>query len=217
MNNLDKILDKLCRDGLDEREKLHTDAESRISEMNAEYEAKIENMREKSRIDSEREREAILERAKSSAQTREREILLGARVGLIDQAYRDAEKYIYSLTKEEYTSFLAHLLCDAVKSRITEAEELRDRFGEDTELDFEVIFNSTDKKASAEVVAQAKELFSRTGMTFPENIRVSGKHADIKGGLILRVGDIEMNCSVASLVSSVRRDTEGDVARVLLS
>ena len=44
---------------------------------------------------------------------------------------------------------------------------------------------------------------------------LSDEVADIEGGLILRAGDVETNCSLPVLLAEVRRSIEGKVASIL--
>ena len=79
-----------------------------------------------------------------------------------------------------------------------------------------MIFNSADReKLSERVLGRAAEQLGEHGKDI--SVSVAEETADIRGGLILRYGDIETNCSVKAVISSVRADTESEVVKVLFS
>ena len=208
MNNFDKIIDKIAAETDEKIAAVRAKAEREISELNEGCENKINDMRRMNGERIERECAMIASRAESAASMKRREVLLRARVGLIDRAYTNAEEYICSLPEEDYVSFLSHLLSDAVNSRLDEAAELAEHF--------EVIFNSADReKLSERVLGRSAELLGKRGKDI--SVSVAEETADIRGGLILRYGDIETNCSVKAVISSLRADTESEVVKVLFS
>ena len=79
-----------------------------------------------------------------------------------------------------------------------------------------MIFNSADReKLSERVLGRSSELLGKRGKDI--SVSVAEETADIRGGLILRYGDIETNCSVKAVISSLRADTESEVVKVLFS
>ena len=44
---------------------------------------------------------------------------------------------------------------------------------------------------------------------------LSNDTADIEGGLLLRYGDVEINCSISMLIDSIRSSVEAKVYRAL--
>lgn len=216
MNNFDKIIDKIAAEAEEKIAAVRAKAEREISELNEGCENKINDMRRMNGERIERECAMIASRAESAASMKRREVLLRARVGLIDRAYTNAEEYICSLPEEDYVSFLSHLLSDAVNSRLDEAAELAEHYGEEADCNFEVIFNSADReKLSERVLGRSAELLGKRGKDI--SVSVAEETADIRGGLILRYGDIETNCSVKAVISSLRADTESEVVKVLFS
>jgi hypothetical protein len=57
------------------------------------------------------------------------------------------------------------------------------------------------------------------GAKFPAavlaKLRLSSETAPIDGGLILRCGPVETNCSLSMLMAENRRETEAKVSRIL--
>lgn len=161
-----------------------------------------------------------MKRAISSAAMQKRAALLKAKVDTIDRAYKAAEDYLYSLPEDQYRELLAMLLANAVSERLTEISHLTAMYGE-TEAaeknDFVVYFNQNDlKKHGAAVVTRAKKLLVEKSPDWKQiKITKAAEAIDVKGGLSLRYGDIESNCSFAALIADSRTTTEAAVAKAL--
>ena len=217
MNNLDKILSAITSEAEEKISAIRSQSEEECKAVQTDCENKICDLHTLNAQKISRERELILSRAESSADMRRREIMLGARAGLLDKAYADAEKYICEMDRDVYKSFLAHLLCDALCDRI-DAERALAEAGEETEaLSFVLCLNKADRDELGDaVIAAALELAGERGVTVPE-ISLCDKPCDIRGGFILRGGDVETDCTVRTLVAASRSQTEAEAARVLFS
>lgn len=215
MNNLDKILASINSDADERIASIRKDADEKRHTVEKDYSDRIENLREKNRVKCEKERDMILSRSRSGAEMRRREILLGARVGLLDKAYADAEKYICDLDPKVYAAFLARLLCDALCDRAAEEKALAEYGEEECTDTVAVAFNKNDLASCAKtVVADALEMMAEKGTAVPK-VDICPDPVNIGGGFILRLGDVETDCSVATLVAAARVDTEAECARVL--
>ena len=132
-----------------------------------------------------------------------------------------AEEKLLSLDDKAYCTFVGHLLADAVKERTESVQRLRMEYGdeEDYSLNFEAVFCEGDKKKrAASSVKTAKALLKKMSPELGETeIAISESVADIKGGTILRYGDIETNCSVEAVISAARGTMEPRVAEILFS
>lgn len=221
MNNLDKITDRINEEARSEADSIIAAAVSRAAQITEDGEHRINDAAKMAQKTAEKETLATIERAYSAADMKKREILLGTKVGLISKAYRLAEEKILALDDTEYCIFAGHLLCDAVADRIATVEKLRDEYGDEEEysLDFEAVFNEKDKELRAPVIVKTAKMFlkkisAELGKT---EITVSDDSAPISGGLILRYGDIETNCSVEAVLADIKEETEADVARILFT
>ena len=149
-----------------------------------------------------------------------REMLLRAKVKKLEDAFSRAEASLTDLSGEEYTELLAGLLAGAMLDRLRAVEQLWATYGETESAEvpvFEAVFNAKDReavgdnccRAALKRLAKAEPRYKKTTLT------VSEKTAPIGGGVILRYGDIETNCSIASILESVRAERESDVLRAL--
>lgn len=221
MNNLDKIIERIMLEAKDEADKILVEGTKASAEIMEEGENRASDTVARAKRKAERESLATVERAYSAADMKKREIILGTKVGLIGKVFQEAQTKLSELDSGDYCVFTAHLLCDAVSERVKTVEKLKSEYGdeEDYSLDFEVVFNSHDKESrGAEIVKTAKAFLKKLSPELGKTpIRISDESADISGGLILRYGDIETNCSVEAVVADARETLEPKVAGVLFA
>ena len=215
MNNLHLIMDKIASDAESEAAKIVADAENAAGRIRRETMEEAEAILSRSLSEIEKEREDEMNRARGRAVMKKREVLLKTKVSLINGAYEQAKARILNMDGEGYCSFLSHLLADAVLERLTQVSYLKSEYGNDEETDqscdFTVIFNENDKaRYGAQVVKNAKAIMHKR-----PTIAVADECADICGGLILRYGDTQTNCSVDAIIAHARRKTEAEVTRIL--
>ncbi len=215
MNNLDKIIEKITADATLQAERISAEADSEVLSIETECENAVRDILKRAKAESERAREAEIARAMGDGDMKSREILLEKRVALINEAFEKAEELIISAEKEDYLLFLSNLLCDAVKERIETVDRLVNEYGEEDEFsaDFELIFNEKDKKEYAkDTVKAARALLKKISPALSKTaFAISDSTAPIKGGFILRYGDVETNCSLEAVMADARRKCESRV------
>jgi vacuolar-type H+-ATPase subunit E/Vma4 len=215
MNNEDKILEAIRLRAEDKASAVRRETDAQIASVNEDCDNRIRDMRAKNAAKCERERDVILRRGRGSSDMRRREIMLGARVKLLDRAYEEAQRFICSMDRDAYAGLLSNMLADALLDRIAEDRALAECGEEVAKAAFEVSFNEKDKgEIGSRVISLALDRVASKGETAPELV-LSEKTARVEGGFILRSGDVECDCSVRTLVAASRAATEADVARVL--
>ncbi len=220
MNNLDKIIEKITAEAQGEADAIFAAAAAKAAQIMEEGENRAGDTVVRARKKAERDSLATVERAYSTADMKKREIILGTKIGLIGKAFEDAEKKLCELPDKEYCTFVGRLLADAVSERVETVDKLRREYGDEEEysLDFEAIFCEKDKKRAPAVIKAAKTFLKKISPELGETeIAISEEYADIAGGLILRYGDIETNCSVGSVLSDIREAMEPKVAEILFA
>lgn len=221
MNNLDKIIEKINLQAKSEADSCLARATADAARIMEEGENRASDILLRAKRQAERETLATVERAYSTADMKKREILLGTRVGLINKTFADAEKKLCSLDTKAYSSFCVKLICDAVCERTRAVERLFAEYGDEEEYstNFEAVFNENDKKAHGGAIVRGAK--TQLKKLFPEGsvptLRLSENTADISGGVIIRYGDIETNCSVEAVVSEIRSSTETEVFELLFA
>ena len=193
MQGIENITNRIKADVQAEIDQINASADAQIAEINASYAQKAA-----------KEEADILAKGEVSAEERESRLVSSARMdakkemletkqSMINLAFDKALEKLEGLPEDEYISFLAGL----VKSTSPEGKGV-------------LTFNASDKeKIGEKVVSKANELCSGG------NIALSDKTAQIKGGFILNDGAVEVNCSLETLVKTVRTGVTGEVNAIL--
>ncbi len=218
MTGLEKVTGKIIADAEADARVILDRAEAECAAVKEKYAAETEAEIEKLRDENDRECQSLIIRARSSAAMAKRNALLEARAALLDEAYALAEKQIKNLSGEQYLDLLQKMLRTALKNQLSSEEESLRLYGEDiAPASYEIILNSRDRDTYGEKLLPA----FREGYGARVPAKALGKlclapdTAPIDGGLILRCGPVETNCSLAMLMAENRRETEVKVSRIL--
>ena len=192
MNGIEKISARILADAEAEAAAIRGQAEEKAAQIAADYDKKI--AAEQQRLSAEAEAAKQLERDQGVARMAARRQLLETKQALVDKAFRQAEQQLRSLPQAEYEALCAHLACGASTSG---CEEL--------------IFSAEDReRVGAAVTAKANELLQKAGK--PAQLTLSAETRPIRGGVVLKNGLIETNCSLGTLVDGLRPELSGKVA-----
>ena len=218
MTGLEKVIGKIIADAEADARVLLDKAQAECEALKERYAAETEAEIEKLTDECDRECQALIIRARSSAAMAKRNAILEARAKLIDEAYASAEKIIRNMNGEQYLELLHKMLRSSMKKQLEgEAESLR-LYGEDISPDaYEVVLNSRDRDTYGEklLAAYRAGYGSRLAPAVLAKVRLASDIAPIDGGIILRCGPVETNCSLAMLMAENRRETEARVSRIL--
>lgn len=128
------------------------------------------------------------------ARMESKKAILALKQDMIARSFAEAEKQLVSLPEAEYAAFLARLAANAA---VTGEEE--------------IVLNAADRARVGEAVVQgANKRLGGKG-----RLRLSESTGDFSGGLILRRGNIEVNCTAGLLVELCRGDMSAAIAGVL--
>jgi V/A-type H+/Na+-transporting ATPase subunit E len=218
MTGLEKVTGKIIADA-------EADARAVLAEARADCDAAAAAAAEKTEKECDglrdaagREGEALIRRAKSASETARRDVLLETRSGLVGEAYRRAEKEIRDLSSEKYAALLAGMLKAALRRQLEDEQESLRLYGEDiAPAAYEILLNERDRKAYGQGLIDGVRAgnLAKVGLTRPEAVTLPNETADITGGLILRCGEVEINCSLRMMFDEVRSRTEGRVSGIL--
>lgn len=120
-----------------------------------------------------------------------RKSVLSVKQEMVEKSFDLAVQQIVALPDEKYTAFLANL--------VKKAGPVGDE---------EIILNAADRARVGEALIKAVNADGA-------KMKLSDETRDIKGGLILRRGSIETNCSVELLVELCRGELSAKLADVL--
>lgn len=122
-----------------------------------------------------------------------RKAVLGVKQDLVAESFDRAAEQLVNLPEEQYVALLAKL---AAEASVTGEEE--------------IVLNARDRAAVGQKVVDAANAKLSGG-----KLTLSADTGDFKGGLILRRGSIEANCTAELLVELRREDMAAELARVL--
>ena len=220
MTGLNKITDKILSDAQADAQSVLEAAEEKCRQIDAEYAEKADSIKETLNEAAEKEAESIVVRAKSSAALEKRNILLETKSNLIDEAFASALSEILAFDDVKYRDLLVSLLVSALREQVQSETVSRTLYGEDEALvpeRYEVVLNSRDRTKFAEtLLSEFRAPAQRTiDKEFIDKVVLSESVANIDGGLILRYGDIESNCSLSVIMKQMRPALEAKVSDTL--
>ena len=219
LNGLEKITDRILAEAQAKADKLLADADAACESITAEYAARAEAIKETLGNEAEREGMEHIARVKATAATKKRNLLLQTKSDLIDEVFQGALDGTQKLDDERYVDLLAGLLTAAMLEQLETEQSNLALYGDEAELPdaYEVLMNQRDRERfGAPVLAAArKKLAGKADEAKLSRIRLADKTVSIDGGLVLRFGPIESNCSLSLLFAQLREELEGEVSRAL--
>ena len=189
MNGIDRIRDRMERDARAERDAIRAEGEQQAAALAAQYRAQAEELVKQAAARREQTAAESLRQADSAER---RQCLLAERQRCIDLAFEQAASQLRTLPQEQYVQVLAHIAAETG----TGSEEL--------------IFSPADREAvGAQVTERANAL--KPGAAF----RLSAETRETGGGVVLKAGDIEYNCTFPAQLRALRQSMAAETASVL--
>jgi vacuolar-type H+-ATPase subunit E/Vma4 len=160
----------------------------------------------------------LLNAARAESEKTHTEILQRTRSALIDEAFERAKHEICDTDFGKYRELLCALLTTALlEQHRTEQQSIA--FGDEVEPfeRFEVLLNATDRERfGAQIVNDARRTVERRiGAEKAAKLTLGDETVDISGGLVLRFGDVELNCTLDVLMADIRRKLTPRVGEIL--
>ena len=218
MTGLEKITDRILADAKEEVREILAAAQSDCRAVAERYAKEAEESAAAITDRAQAEGEALIARARSAAAMEHRSILAKARASLIDRAYAQARQEIRDTDHGKYRELLRALLTSALCAVAATEEEAKALGDESEEPErYEAVFAPGDRETYGEetVAGARRDARARAGAARVEKLVLASDTADIDGGLILRYGETEVNCSLSMLLSDIRAETQGKVAALL--
>ncbi|MCQ2452579.1 MAG: V-type ATP synthase subunit E [Oscillospiraceae bacterium] len=197
MNGIEKITARIQADADAAKAALLKKAEQEADALLDEYRQKARAEYETLRTEGELAAKSQKEQLISAARLEVNKQLLQTRQELMAQAFEKATEELRALPADRYLLLLTRL---AVSASRTGKEEL--------------IFNEADRARYGEqAVASANAALAATGK--PAGLTLSDSTRPLDGGLVLKDGRIEVNCSLSSLIDTRRDELAVEVSRIL--
>lgn len=220
MTGLNKITDRILADARTEADRIIREAEETCGHIKAEYEARAEQIRNTLTVETEREAMDMVTRARSSAETQKRNYILQCKSEVVDSVFEDTLSDMKKLEGEKYTSLLTGLLTACFLEQIEAEKTSRELYGEEDAIDpdaYEVILNMRDRDRYGKAVVEGakRKLGGRVPSEKLSRLVLAPTTEPIDGGLILRCGSVETNCSFSLLFAQLRKNLEAEVGQAL--
>ena len=220
VNGLDKITERILGDAQAEADRILSQAQEDCARISADYAAQADGIREKLSLQAEQKGLDLVARAKSASAMQKRNLLLQQQSDLIESVFTGAREWILALDREKYTELLTGLLASALFDLVDTEAKNRAVYGDEEETpaaDYEVLFSKKDRESCGKAVLEGvrKKLSGKLPQEALERLVLSNAAAQVDGGVILRWGDVECNCSFELLFAQLRRELEADVSRAL--
>ena len=197
MKGTEKIIAHIRADGDAEAKKIIDAASKQAEEKRAESFKAALSEYEKLMQAGNAECEDILSGSRRIAEMEAKKSVLSVKQEMISAAFDAAREEIVNMPRDKYTQFLARMAAEAAASGMEE-----------------IVLNARDKAEVGKTVCKAaNELLSAKGT--PGKLTVSEDTADISGGVIVRFGGIETNCSIDALIRQRRSGLSTEVAAAL--
>ena len=197
MNGIEKILAHIQAESDSECEEIERAAAEECDRIRDEY-ARSEQDEYRKLIDAgTKDAERRLERMGNMAALESKKHVLMTQQEMVTEAFEYAAGKLRGLPEREYINFLAKQACAA---SLTGTEMI-------------ILSPSDYNTVGKEVLNAANSALRAAAKT--ASLTLSKETADIRGGLILSGGDIEVNCSIDALMAEYRNELSPAVASVL--
>ena len=197
MNGIEKITGRILSEAEAEAAAIVEEAEKNAAAVRAQWAEKAEKTAAEQLEKGEAEIEQKVQRAARAARLDAKKEVLGLKQEMVSAAYGLALDKILALPREKYAEFLAS---QAAAAALTGKEE--------------VILNGADRAAVGEAVLASANAKLR-GRGLPGELTLSEATREMSGGLALKQGSVEVNCTLESLIELSRSALDAEVAGIL--
>jgi len=197
MDGLNRITERIATDTEREAEQLLVLAREEARVKHLSYQKTAENRRDRIVEHSRQQARELIQRTISAAELEARKTLLSVRQSLVSEVFEKSLTALSGLSPTDYSALLIRL---AVNASLTGTEEILMNLEDHQRYGSEVVTG-----ANQQLKAQGKE-----GM-----LTLSAETRPFSGGLILKSGPIESNCTLEVLVKLAQHSMTAEVARHL--
>lgn len=198
MNGIEKIIAHIESESAAECRVITDEASQKCEELRAHYTKAAKDEFDRLVAKGKTEADTQVERLGHVAALEAKKHILTAKQEILSQAFERAAELLSGLPAEAYTAFLVNLIAGAGLA------------GSES-----IILNQNDRAKYGKAVCEAaNSLLSAQGKN--AQLKLSDKTRAMRGGLILECGDIEVNCSVETLIAQHKNQLSLKVAAVLL-
>ena len=195
MNGIEKITARIETDAKGEIAEILREGEAKAAKIRSDYQAQADAAAKAAEAAGKEAARRQAERLEGAAQMEAKKMILAAKQSCLDAAFDKARQRLLDLPDGQYSDLLAKI---AAKASRTGGEE--------------IILSARDhKRVGAKVVEKANFILGTGKLT------LAGETREMDGGLILRDGQVEVNCAFETQLRVLREDMTAEVAAILFS
>ena len=199
MNGIEKITARIEAEASADADRLAAETAARCETVRAEGEARAQEAYWRRLQEGVKAAEDRADRLAKAADMEARKSVLASKQTIVASIFDAAEAKLRALSGGEYVDFLAG---QAARASSSGTEEL--------------ILSAADREAlGAKVLKAANERLAAAGK--PAKLVLSPESGDFTRGLILRDGNITVNCTVEALMAQAREEQASAVAAELFA
>lgn len=196
MDGIEKIIERINAAAAEECAVITKEAEANCEAIRADFAQKAEAAYASAIQSGEVEVSLDAERLLRNANLNARKEVLSIKQEVLDAAFEAAKKKVCDMAEDKYVAWLVAMAAEA------------------SEGEGEIILSQRDSKLGAEIVAKANEALTAKGKK--GGLTVSTENRDIDAGFVLRNGNIEVNCTLSTVLAAKREMLAAQVAADLL-
>lgn len=197
MDGITKITERITAAAAEECAAITKEAEASCEAIRADFAQKAAAAYESAIQSGEIEVSLDAERIVRNANLNARKEVLSIKQEVLDAAFDAAKKKFCDMPEDKYVAWLVAMAADA------------------SEGVGEIILSQRDSKLGAEIVAKANEALTAKGKK--GGLTVSTENREIDAGFVLRNGNIELNCTLSTVLAANREKLAAKVAADLLA
>jgi V/A-type H+-transporting ATPase subunit E len=199
MNGIDKITARIEADAVADAARIAQEAQAQAETIRSDGDKKAQECYWQKVQQGVKATEDRASRLAKAADMEARKNILAYKQSVITEAFDRAEKRLLAMSGDEYINFLAG---QAARASVTGREE--------------IVLSQKDKKTyGSKVVSKANALLGTMGKS--GKLTLAEEEGDFSGGLVLRQGNVSVNCTVAALMEQARETMASVVATELFN
>lgn len=196
MDGITKITERIMAEANAACAEVSEKAAKRCDAIRNEYDQKAEGTYDGIMSKGRTEIDLEAQRFVRNAQINARKEVLSLKQEMIDSVFDAAKGKILSMPQEQYAAWLVRIIAAASGNG-----------------DEEIIFDARDRAVGSEIVGKANAALAANGKNAA--LKLSEITREIGGGVVLRKGNIEVNCTLEAILSQYRKDMASTVAQLL--
>ena len=195
MNGIEKITARIETDAKSEIAEILREGEEKAARIRADYQAQADAAAKEADAAGKDAAKRQAERLEGAAEMEAKKMLLAAKQSCMDEAFDKAREKLLSMPDGQYSDLLAKIAAKASRS------------GKE-----EIILSPKDKERVGAKVAEKVNMLLKNG-----KLTLADETREMDGGLILRDGQVEVNCAFETQLRVLRESMTAEVAAILFA